>query len=123
MPSLATSSLALPSGRRPHFANSGDRLEVFPTEQDVVIGRSSNANALSPDIDLAHYDAESLGVSRLHVSIKRSAKTLTITDMNSSNKTYLNGQVLHPNEVRVLNDNDEVRLGRLYLRVRFIHPS
>jgi pSer/pThr/pTyr-binding forkhead associated (FHA) protein len=105
------------------IANSGDRLEVFPTEHDIVIGRSTSTSAISPDIDLAHYDAEELGVSRLHVTIKRSDKSLTITDMNSSNKTYLNGQVLHSNEVRVLSDNDEIRLGRLYLRVRFIHPA
>ena len=120
---LGTSYFGTHSKLIVEVANSGDRLEIVPTEHDVVIGRSSNANALSPDIDLTHYDAEALGVSRLHVSIKRSDKTLTITDMNSSNKTYLNGQVLHPNEVRVLNDNDEIRLGRLYLRVRFVHPS
>lgn len=105
------------------IANSGDCMEIIPTDHDIVIGRSTNATALSPDIDLTHYDAEALGVSRLHVSIKRSDKSLTIMDMNSSNKTYLNGQVLHPNEVRVLSDNDEIRLGRLYLRVRFVHPS
>jgi hypothetical protein len=104
-----------------HIVNGGENIEITPTEADMVLGRATPGTALNPDIDLTPYGADALGVSRLHVSLKRNERTLTITDMNSSNKTYINSQLLHPHEVRVLNDGDEIRLGRMFIQVRFVH--
>lgn len=101
--------------------NTGDSIQIIPGAHEIVLGRSTNKGALNPDIDLNPFGADTLGVSRLHVSLKRSEQTLIITDMNSSNKTYVNGQVLHPHEVRALNDGDEVRIGRMYIAVQFRH--
>jgi hypothetical protein len=93
-------------------------IEVVP-EGELVIGRGDAESVVRPDIDLAAFDAEELGVSRLHASIKRLENTVSLMDMNSRNGTYLNGQKLHPNEVRVLRDGDEIRLGRMTLRISF----
>jgi pSer/pThr/pTyr-binding forkhead associated (FHA) protein len=59
------------------------------------------------------------GVSRRHLSITRDHDTVTVTDLGSANHTYLNGQRLIPFEHRILRDNDELRLGRLVIRVAF----
>jgi hypothetical protein len=90
-------------------------------EGETVIGRSSPDSPMKPDIDLAQYDAENLGVSRLHASITRDENTIHITDLSSKNFTFINGQRLFPREIRVLRDGDEIRLGRLSLRIVFKH--
>lgn len=92
-------------------------------EEEVTLGRTSQESVLQPEVDLTAFDSEQLGVSRLHAKIVRSGDTLTLVDMKSRNHTYLNGQRVHPNEVRVLHDGDEIRLGRLAFRVIFRHNS
>jgi pSer/pThr/pTyr-binding forkhead associated (FHA) protein len=85
----------------------------------MVIGRSSPETAQKPHIDLAAFDAEHFGVSRAHASLKINNRTLVITDLQSSNSTYVNGQRVYPHEIRVLRHGDEIRLGRLPLKVLF----
>jgi hypothetical protein len=86
---------------------------------ELTIGRSSGAMPMRPDIDLAAYNAENLGVSRLHASLRRRTNLLTLEDLNSRNCTYINGQRLHPHEVRIVKDGDEIRLGKLTMKVVF----
>lgn len=88
---------------------------------EATIGRFSTESVVQPDIDLAPFDSERLGVSRVHAKLIRSADTLTLLDLKSRNHTYLNGQRIYPNEVRVLHDGDEIRLGKLALRTIFRH--
>ena len=66
-------------------------------------------------------DELSLGVSRLHAGLRRHGDTLVLTDLGSLNHTYVNGEQLHPHEVRVLHDGDEIRFGHLVARVYFRH--
>lgn len=101
---------------------AGKVLEVRPSAEQTIIGRSADDTPIKPDIDLGPFDGDSLGVSRIHACLYRRDHTLTITDMNSSNRTFINGQRLHPQEVRVLTHGDEIRLGRLALKVEFRHP-
>jgi hypothetical protein len=95
-------------------------LEVI-AEGEMVIGRVDAENAVRPDVDLSQFGAKDLGVSRLHASLKRLENTVSLSDLNSRNGTYINGQKLHPGEVRVLRDGDEVRFGKLILRIAFKH--
>ncbi|RMG86870.1 MAG: FHA domain-containing protein [Chloroflexi bacterium] len=95
------------------------------TDHEIVIGRSTGNSAMVPDIDLAEFGAEDLGVSRLHLALKYDGESeaIQIHDLGSSNGTFLNGQRLNPKELRVLRHNDEVRLGRFVIRVYFSHPG
>lgn len=92
-------------------------------EGQTTIGRTSGDSAIRPDIDLSQFDAEDLGVSRLHAAFQRDENTVQIVDLSSRNFTFVNGQRIYPREVRVLRDGDEIRLGRLSLRVSFIHAG
>lgn len=91
---------------------------------ETVIGRS-DGGTVKPDIDLSAHDAAVLGVSRLHVALNYNAESnlLSISDMKSANGTYINGQKLLPQEVRVLRDGDELRIGRLAVRAYFQHTD
>ncbi len=100
------------------------RIQPQHQQHEVVIGRS-DGGTMKPDIDLADQNAGQLGVSRLHLSLKYNLQqqTLSVTDLNSSNGTFVNGQRLYGQEVRVLRHGDELRLGRLVVRVAFNHPG
>lgn len=93
----------------------------FRIQQDrpLTIGRSDPSSPQKPDIDFATYKGKDLGVSRRHALLKRAGKTLTMVDGGSVNHTYINGEKLHPHEVRVIRDGDEVRFGHLMTRFTF----
>mgnify|MGYP005842586179 CR=1 FL=1 len=100
-----------------------DRPFAVPIRQklELTLGRNSLTAATKPDIDLSPFQAVDYGVSRLHARLRYQDDTITIADLGSVNHTYVNGQRLHPHEVRVLRDGDEIRLGRLAIQVAFHH--
>jgi hypothetical protein len=88
---------------------------------EVILGRTSNATDSRPEVDLSPFKAAEMGVSRAHARLRYQDDSVTVTDLGSVNHTYINGQQLHAQEVRVLRDGDEIRLGRLMMRVTFQH--
>jgi hypothetical protein len=92
-------------------------LHLYLSEEEVIMGRTHGDTVV--DVDLTPYDAADKGVSRRHVRLKRENDTVTIVDLGSANFSYINGQKLVANEVRILRDGDELRLGRLSMRVTF----
>lgn len=91
----------------------------------MLIGRGSTHSDNKPDIDLNEANGTQMGVSRQHVAIEydSNGSAIQIHDMGSANGTYVNGQRLHPKEVRVLRNGDELRLGRLTVIVKYRHPG
>jgi pSer/pThr/pTyr-binding forkhead associated (FHA) protein len=102
-----------------HGTNVSFKVRPQKLDHDLVIGRSDAS--VQPDIDLTDYGAAGMGVSRMHVSVHYEPKhaSLSVTDMNTLNGTFINGVQLHPQEVRVLRHGDELRLGQLRLTVHF----
>ena len=89
--------------------------------RELKVGRTHDDESLpQPEVDLSPYGATKLGVSRNHLTLSRDHDTIFVTDLGSANSTYLNGQRLMPHERRILRDNDELRLGRLVVRVNFV---
>lgn len=107
--------------------DSGAYFKLRPQQytHELVIGRSSSNTAMKPDVDLAEENADQFGVSRLHIAIQYMMEnsTLNIFDLGSANGSYINGQKLHPSEKRILRNGDELRLGRLVMKVEFEHPG
>jgi hypothetical protein len=88
--------------------------------KSVVFGRCSGvAGDAEPDIDLSPFGADEMGVSRRHVKIQYKSPLFYVTDLGSSNGTWLNGRRLVPNSGRPLRNGDELRLGQLKMSVRF----
>ena len=94
-------------------------LHVHVGDQPIVIGRTDDTKSGKPDVDLAPFGAKDHGVSRSHAILKRQENTITLTDQGSINHTYINGEKIHPHEVRVIRDGDEIRFGKLSTRVTF----
>jgi hypothetical protein len=94
-------------------------------QREIVLGRKGESVGMMPDVDLSTLQASELGVSRLHLAIiyDRISSTIQAYDLGSSNGSFLNGQRLHPNERRALRHSDELRLGRLGLKIHFLHPG
>src|SRR5258708_5483152 len=111
-----------PSSKLILAINGATELLELPMQNVLTLGRHV-ADSTSADVDLTDHRAEMLGVSRKHASIKRQGTTLTLTDLGSTNHTYLNGQQLADNEARTLKSGDEVALGTLGFTVIYRDPS
>ncbi len=88
--------------------------------EELIIGRIDPDTGQSPDVDLENFSGMEKGVSRRHATIIRKDGSLNLVDAGSHNGTYLNGQRLIAHQPRVLRDGDDIRLGFLVLRVKFV---
>jgi hypothetical protein len=102
------------------FKNYPNPLRVtIAGEDELFIGRATSNAAMSPEIDLSAVNAANFGVSRMHAAITRRNNQLLICDLESMNYTHVNGMRLLPNEVRILQDGDEIWFGQLRCQIRF----
>jgi pSer/pThr/pTyr-binding forkhead associated (FHA) protein len=113
--SLVTQS-AQPMTVRLLVQQSGREVE-FTLDREVSIGRLDPATATFPDIDLTTDGALERGVSRRHAKITRKGAEVFLEDLGSVNGTLLNGKRLTPYLPHVLNNRDEIRAGRLSMRI------
>jgi hypothetical protein len=87
----------------------------------IILGRFHAGSALKPDVDLTPYGGVEKGVSRIHAAIEPVEDTLILTDLGSSNGTYVNGHRLASGQPRVIRDGDEIHLGKFLLYIYFAH--
>ena len=86
------------------------------TSDESTIGRWDADNGVFPDIDLDAHDDDAK-VSRRHARIRRNNGSYFIEDLGSTNGTYVNrGRRLLPGNTQILNDGDEVIVGKTFLR-------
>ncbi len=78
---------------------------------ELIIGRVSGENRL----DLSLLYGSMLGVSREHAKINFVDGQYTITDLKSSNGTYLNNHILPVNTPRRLESADQLRFGHFVM--------
>ena len=83
-------------------------------DKDFVIGRKAEG---VPDglVDLAPLEGYITGVSKQHVRIQGAGNGYQITDLGSTNGTWVNGIRLTSNQPVVLPNAARVRLGRMEL--------
>lgn len=91
-----------------------------PVKEVMMVGRADPKNNIQPDIDLTPYAAQALGVSRQHAIITVKNNRINIADHQSPNGTYINDNILAPNQEYRLRDGDKLRFGRLHLQVHFV---
>jgi len=92
---------------------------VLHASERIVLGRADTRPVSENFLDLNPYQAHNKGVSRMHATISQMGHTLMLTDMGSTNGTYINEVRLMPNQPRILRDGDMIRLGHLVAYVRF----
>lgn len=86
---------------------------------EYKLGRYDLGATANDEIDLTPYGAQDRGVSRLHAQIHLEDDRLYLTDMGSTNGTYLGGKRLEPNTPSMIRKGDEILLGRLAIEIMF----
>lgn len=98
-----------------------ERGEAVGTEftlsaEESNIGRWDADNGVFPDVDLDAHDTEAK-VSRRHARIVFQGGRYVIEDLGSTNGTFVNrGRRLIPGSRQVLQDGDEIIVGKTFLR-------
>lgn len=73
----------------------------FLTQQEMTIGRDPTADISVPD----------QGISRKHASVSKEGDKVRLTDLNSSNGTFINDKKVKPGDSIFLAKEDMVKLG------------
>jgi hypothetical protein len=98
-----------------------ERGEAADTEfvlagEECNIGRWDADNGIFPDVDLDAHDPDAK-VSRRHARIIHRDNAYLIEDLGSTNGTFVNrGRRLLPGSPQVLNEGDEIIVGKTFLR-------
>ena len=117
--SMPTGEVSLPD-QMPIVLEIDGKAVTLPPRELLIVGRKSQVDGdVQPDVALNDYDAELHGVSRHHVRIKRKGGLIFVTDLGSTNGTYLNGRKMTAQSERLLRSGDEIHLGRMKVVVRF----
>lgn len=88
---------------------------------EMLLGREiPKVSTTIPYVDFANYEGYLKGVSRAHARLSITPDHyLTITDLSSSNGTFVNGFRLPAHTPHNLRDSDLVQLGKLEMKVFF----
>ena len=84
---------------------------------ELTLGRGEGEGDF---LSLDAFDAEALGVSRAHVTLRPTASQLFVIDRGSTNGTWINGRSAGVNTPYCLSDGDLLGLGRLEFFVRIV---
>jgi hypothetical protein len=87
-------------------------------ESGVVVGRKTSL--VSVDLDLTPYNAEELGVSRIHAAFQPTSEGLYLSDLGSSNGTYCNNTRIKSGSRMKLKDDDVISFGVLQFKIKII---
>lgn len=96
-----------------HSSNAGITLNM--DRDEWLIGRSDPVRGIFPDVDLDPHGGDESGVSRRHARLIVQEGRRFISDMNSTNFTFLNGEKLQPGRLYPLKTEDKIRFGLLAL--------
>jgi hypothetical protein len=94
------------------------RLIGLEIVDDVIIGRKFDE--FKPDVDLTEYGAEQSGMSRQHAILRPTENSLLLSDLGSTNGTFLNGDQVVIGKAKALKNDDIISLGALHFRVNIV---
>lgn len=89
----------------------------FDQSSTIILGRLNLSNPIDNLFDLTPYYAIDRGVSRVHCQLTIKDKQLYITDLGSTNGTYLNSRRLKPNEPHIVQKRNVISLARLPIKI------
>lgn len=92
---------------------------LLAEESHCLLGRFDRTSPTANHVNLAPYDAETRTVSRIHAQLHVDGPGLFLTDLGSTNGTYVNGLPLIPHVTQRLRSGEEVLLGHLPIQIIF----
>jgi hypothetical protein len=91
--------------------NDGPQIEL--TGERAVVGRyDHDLGGIQPEVDLGQMQGADT-VSRIHAALEHSGTTYTLTDLNSTNATRINGKRLEPDQATPINEGDTLQFGKI----------
>lgn len=87
----------------------GQRIAFTTDKSELLVGCADSG--VFPDIDLTAFGGTTSGVSRRHALLRFSHGSWAITDLQSTNGTYVNGAKIAPNMPIPLHDQAKLRFG------------
>lgn len=119
-PAPATPIQSRPAAKPASDANASwgvlqftDGPEIQLKGERAVVGRyDHDLGGIEPEVDLAQIQGADT-VSRIHAAIEHIGSTYTLTDLNSTNATRLNGKRLEPDKATSINDGDTLQFGKI----------
>jgi hypothetical protein len=90
-----------------------DGKEVRLSGEHAMVGRADHdIGGLDPEVDLSQAQGSDT-VSRIHATIEHIGSTYTLTDLNSTNSSRINGKRLEPDKATPINDGDTLQFGKV----------
>ena len=78
-----------------------------------MVGRyDHDLGGVNPEVDLGPMEGAET-VSRIHAVLEHIGSSYTLTDLNSTNATRLNGKRLEPDKATAINDGDTLTFGKV----------
>jgi hypothetical protein len=99
---------------------NNQRIALDSAKGEYLIGWYDAAAGAAPDIDLHPLGGSAQGVSRQHAVLRASAGQWALSDLGSTNGTFINDAPLAPNSTVALADRTRIRLGNLVIFFRYI---
>jgi hypothetical protein len=95
------------------YLTLSDGNQVKLTGEHAVVGRSDHdIGDMQPEVDLSTVQGSDT-VSRIHAALEHIGSTYTVTDLNSTNATRLNGKRLEPDKATPINEGDTITFGKV----------
>jgi hypothetical protein len=108
----------IPAGSIAIYVEGASKPIFSASDDEFVIGRRVDASSEGL-LDLSGLGGYHLGLSRRHARIRRAGSGYEVTDLSSSNGTWLNDERLTPKQPYSLPNGSQLRLGRMRLFVVF----
>jgi pSer/pThr/pTyr-binding forkhead associated (FHA) protein len=87
--------------------------EVQLSGERALVGRADHdVSEINPEVDLSDLEGADT-TSRIHATIEHIGSAYTVTDLNSTNSTRINGKRLEPDKATPLNDGDTLSFGKV----------
>jgi hypothetical protein len=94
---------------------SGEMVRVPFDISPAFVGR----DVTRPALLFRGSEADEAGISRVHARLDRFTTTLCVTDLGSTNGTFVDGRRLSPQVACVLHNESALQFGRLLVWVKF----
>ena len=91
-------------------------------EKKFILGRTAGG-IKETIIDLSAFGAHGLGVSRLHVLVQKTETGYEISDMESTNGTWLNEQEILANRFYPVKSGDTILMGKMLISILYLQKK
>ena len=89
----------------------------FDLIPQITLGRYEKRTKADHELDLTDYGAVNKGVSRVHCQLEYQDGKIVVTDLGSTNGTFVAGKRLEPNHPYVMKQGEELLVGRLPIQI------